>query len=79
MVERDRERRQKEFDKKVKSNSDLFNEDTDSLEDERDAKREERRKREAKGMTSKSKNNRPSKSNDKSLEDIPTPAGMTHT
>ena len=30
MVERDRERRQKEFDKKVKSNSDLFNEDTDS-------------------------------------------------
>jgi len=68
MVERDRERRQKEFDKKVKSNSDLFNEDTDSLEDERDAKREERRKREAKGMTSKSKNN------DKSLEDTPTPA-----
>ena len=30
MVERDRKRRQKEFDKKVKSNSDLFNEDTDS-------------------------------------------------
>ena len=30
MVERDRERRQKEFDKKVKSNSDLFNEDTES-------------------------------------------------
>jgi len=30
MVERDRERKQKEFDKKLKSNSDLFNEDTDS-------------------------------------------------
>ena len=30
MVERDRERRQKEFDKKVKSNSYLFNDDTDS-------------------------------------------------
>lgn len=39
MVERDRERRQKEFDSKVKSNSDLFNEDTDSESENFDTKK----------------------------------------